>query len=276
MKMLLEKQGQNSPAEIIDRLVKSCKVIDLTVTLGAEYPTSPIWGVPFIKAPFNYFTSPQTDMRGRYMDFVLVFEEHCGTHFDSPAHGIPHPDSGLPDAAEIGRTTVEKVPISQLMGPAAVIDCTDLVGTAGPGKSPVITVSKIQDWEKHHGEINQGDVVILYTGWTDRFYKKFPEGYGLDRDCKLYKQTEGWASPEAAVMKYLLKKGVMHVAIDTVSMGLIQNDEEPHRAGLEAGMVFTEKLCNLGLLPPRGAYFMFLPIKVEGGSAAPGRAIAIC
>ncbi len=273
--MVPEEKGYGSLAGAISQLLKEAEVVDLTVTLGEEYPTSPIWGVPFMKTPFNWFTSPQTDMRGQYMDYVLHFEEHSGTHFDSPAHGIPHPDTGLPRAAEIGRTTVEKVPLEQLMGPAAVIDCRDLIGTAGPGKSPMITVAKVQAWEKEHGEIQPGEVVIFYTGWTDRFYKKFPEGYGLDRDCKLYKKTEGWAAPEPAVMKYLLKKGVRHVVVDTVSMGPIQADEETHWAGLEEGMIFTEKVCNLGLLPPRGAYFMFLPIKVEGGSAAPGRAIAI-
>jgi isatin hydrolase len=28
-------------------------------------------------------------------------------------------------------------------------------------------------------------------------------------------------------------------------------------------------------LPPRGAFFIFLPLKCEGGSGAPGRAIAL-
>lgn len=264
-----------SKIQQLSELMASSKIIDLTVMLGPEYPTSPIWGVPFIKAPFNHFKSPQTDMRGPYLDYVLIFEEHCGTHFDAPAHGIPHPDTGIEGAMDMGAITVEKVPVTQLMGPAAVIDCTDLAGTGGPGISPVITVSKIKEWEKEHGEIQPEEVVVLYTGWTDKHYKLFPEGYNLDRNCKLYKETEGWPAPDAEAMTYLVSKGIKHVAIDTVSMGLIQNDVDTHLAGFTKGLVYTEKLCNLGLLPPRGAYFIFLPIKVEGGSAAPGRAIAI-
>jgi len=44
--------------------------------------------------------------------------------------------------------------------------------------------------------------------------------------------------------------------------------------GLSAGAVFIEGLSNLGALPPRGAWFFFAPLKVEGGTGAPGRAFA--
>lgn len=228
-----------------------------------------------MKTPFNWFTSPQTDMRGQYMDFVLTFEEHSGTHLDSPAHAIPRPETGLPHAGEAGLMTVDMVPLEQLMGPAIVIDCTNLEGSAGPGKSPVITVDHIRSWEEANGSIDAGDIVLLYTAWTDKHYRKFPHGYKLDRDCKLYKQTEGWPAPDPTCMEYLYSKGVRHVGVDTVSMGPIQADEPTHWAGLEKGMVFTEKLCNLGVLPSRGSYFIFLPLKVEGGGAGPGRAIAL-
>ena len=40
-------------------------------------------------------------------------------------------------------------------------------------------------------------------------------------------------------------------------------------------MMYIELLANLRKLPPRGAYFIFLPIKVEGASAGPGRAIGL-
>jgi kynurenine formamidase len=40
-------------------------------------------------------------------------------------------------------------------------------------------------------------------------------------------------------------------------------------------MMYVELLANLKQVPPRGAFFIFLPIKIQGGSAGPGRAIAI-
>jgi kynurenine formamidase len=40
-------------------------------------------------------------------------------------------------------------------------------------------------------------------------------------------------------------------------------------------MLFIELLANLRLLPARGAFFVCLPLKIEGSSAGPARAIAL-
>jgi 5'-nucleotidase len=45
-----------------------------------------------------------------------------------------------------------------------------------------------------------------------------------------------------------------------------------HLAGLTRDMVFVEALTRLGELPPRGAWFLFLPTAPGGGTGAPGRA----
>jgi kynurenine formamidase len=37
----------------------------------------------------------------------------------------------------------------------------------------------------------------------------------------------------------------------------------------------VEILTNLGDLPVRGAFFVFLPLKISGSSGGPGRAIAL-
>ena len=75
-------------------------------------------------------------------------------------------------------------------------------------------------------------------------------------------------------MSYLGSLGIRAGGVDSGSMGPLQNDAEPHWAGLGQGMVFIERLVNLEILPTRGTFFLFLPIKIEGGSGAPGRAIA--
>jgi kynurenine formamidase len=40
-------------------------------------------------------------------------------------------------------------------------------------------------------------------------------------------------------------------------------------------MSWEEMLINLGQLPPRGAFYIALPIKVAGQSGSPTRAIAL-
>lgn len=265
----------------IARLIRSeqAQVIDLSVLISEDTPAWCPGGQPFLKAKFNWFEGSLS--RAPFFDYVLIMEEHTGTHCDAPAHMIPPPDTNLPHAGPEGNTTIEKIPVTQTMGPALVVDCTDLVGTEKPGVSPVIEPERIKQWEARHGDIRPDDVVLLYTGWTDRFFRQFPEGYKLDQDCRFWtplwgrERTIGFPAPSARTMEYLVQKGVRHVGIDTPSMGLIQDDNSPHWAGLEHGLVFTEKLCNLGKLPPRGAFYIFLGIKVKGGTGAPGRAIAI-
>jgi kynurenine formamidase len=40
-------------------------------------------------------------------------------------------------------------------------------------------------------------------------------------------------------------------------------------------MRYIEILTNLGDLPVRGAFFIFLPVKIAGSSGGPGRAMAL-
>lgn len=40
-------------------------------------------------------------------------------------------------------------------------------------------------------------------------------------------------------------------------------------------MAIVEALSGLGQLPPRGAWFLFLPIRLVDGTGGPGRALAV-
>jgi kynurenine formamidase len=48
-----------------------------------------------------------------------------------------------------------------------------------------------------------------------------------------------------------------------------------HLAALPHGVVFVEALGGLAAVPPRGAWFLFLPIRLAGGTNGPGRALAV-
>jgi kynurenine formamidase len=48
-----------------------------------------------------------------------------------------------------------------------------------------------------------------------------------------------------------------------------------HRVAAEANVPGLENLANLDQLPPRGALVIALPMKIEGGSGGPLRAIAV-
>ena len=263
-------------------IARARRVVDLTVLLAETLPAH--WGSnpPFARwtnnwfdQPTNAYGSPASSSNGPYYSQRFVLDEHTGTQTDFPAHFVPPPDSGLPHAGPMGAVTGDKYPLSRLMGPAAVIDVTDLRDAADPGFSAPITVERIQAWESEHGAIQPGEVVLFRSGYTDAYYKPLPDGARMTMEPLVLKTAPGWPAPTPEAVKYLFDRGVWHLGTDGPSMGPVEDGQPTHLAGLQHGMSWEELLTNLGELPVRGAYYIALPLKVIDQSGAPTRAIAL-
>jgi len=160
------------------------------------------------------------------------------------------------------------------MGPAAVVDVTGLAAMGAPGVSPWITPDHLRGWEARRGPFRRGEIVLLHTGW-DRHYRPWPEGRAYAYNPVVTRTGPGWPAPSAETLEYIHARGVVTLGIDAPSIGAAHDPQTPHYAGLERGMRYVENLAGLDRLPERGAYFIFLPLKVEGASGCPGRAIAM-
>ena len=258
------------------------RVVDLTVLLAETLPAH--WGSnpPFARWTNNWFEQPENaygssaaPSNGPYYSQRFVLDEHTGTQTDFPAHFVPPPESGLPHAGPMGGVTGDKYPLSRLMGPAAVIDVTDLRDAAEPGFSAPITVERIQAWESRHGAIQPGEVVLFRSGYSDAYYKPLPDGARMTMEPLVLKTAPGWPAPTPEAVQYLFDKGVWHLGTDGASMGPVEDGQPTHLAGLQHGMSWEELLTNLGELPVRGAHYIALPLKVIDQSGAPTRAIAL-
>jgi isatin hydrolase len=261
--------------------IRFAQVIDLSVTLSEDLPCAWPGAQPYRHKTDHWFTDVDADGRSAlrtrsgapYHTCMVVMDEHTGTHFDAPAHFVPPPGSGLADAGPAGAVTAEQVDLRQLIGPALVIDVRSLTTSAGPGRSPLIGPSALLGWEEQHGRISAGDIVLFRSGW-DSYYLTGADGtHYVERPLRA--DGPGWPAPSVSTVELLLDRGVRCAGTDAVSMGPAGDGRAVHVAALSAGMVFVEALCRLGELPPRGATFMFLPLKVQGGSGSPGRAIAL-
>jgi kynurenine formamidase len=255
------------------------RVVDLSLLLAEELPCWWSTHMPFQQKTFTYFDERGDAARrvinrsGAYQTRWLLVDEHTGTHVDAPAHFFPEPDTGLPGATQIGTVTVEQLPLTQLMGPAVVIDIpADLPGGA-PGVSPVIPPALIEDFEADHGPIRAGEVVLLRSGW-DRLYRPGDDGSAYCFDPLVRQSAVGWPAPEPPAMRVLRERGVRCVGTDSPSMGSVHDGAPVHREGLGAGLVFVEALAGLHQLPVRGAFFCFAPLNLARGTGAPGRAFA--
>lgn len=244
------------------------KIIDLSVTLSEHLPATWPEHMPFAHKNWSWFgedelpTGACSCSLGPYVTHFFILDEHAGTHVDAPSHYIRKADSA------------EKLDLSKLIGPAAVVDLRHLDGQAEPGASPAITVAHLEAWEGEHGRFQPGEIVLLHTGWARHYVAGNPGRAFLHEPVVLHSRP-AWPAPEAAVAVYLHERGVATVGIDAPSMGSAEKGNEVHRAGLGREMAFVEDLTNLDLLPPRGASFVFLPLKIAVASGAPGRAIAV-
>ncbi|MBI2212571.1 MAG: cyclase family protein [Acidobacteria bacterium] len=184
--------------------------------------------------------------------------EHGGTHLDAPIH-----------FAE-GKWTADQIPVSRLVGPAAVID---IRGKAGLDDYR-LTADDVRTWESRNGTIEAGTIVILRTGWFTRW---------PDRLRYLGDDTPGDASKlhfpsygEDAAKLLVIERKVAVLGVDTASIDYGQStDFIVHRIANAENVVGLENLANLAELPERGAWVVALPMKIAGGSGGPLRAIAL-
>ncbi len=265
----------------LSAIAGQARIVDLTVLLSENLPAH--WGSnpPFARwtnnwfeVPENEYGTPSAPSAGPYYSQRFVLDEHTGTQTDFPAHFIPPPDSGLQHAGPQGALTGDKYPLGRMMGPATVIDVTDIRDAAEPGLSAPITVARIQAWESEHGEIQAGDVVLFHSGYSDAYYKPMPDGARFTIQPLVLKTAPGWPAPTPDAVEYLWSKGVWHLGTDGASMGPVENGQPTHLAGLQHGMSWEELLINLGELPARGAYYVALPTKIVDQSGSPTRAVA--
>lgn len=282
--------------------VKARQVVDLSVLNAEDTPVYwsgagvGTYAFPFLRLKqivhYGSFSAP-------YWVNSQIMDSRTGTHISPPAfYGLP-PGFGIQDyegeirqwAGEFERRgygsmqntdiTSDKVPVHQLMGPARVVNVQHLIGSTDPSSwpaSPAITVEDVRAHESAHGDIQAGEVVIFHTGHTDAHFRRFERGRSESvLKGPLDGQSEGWPAPAPETIQYLAEKGVAHVAIDAPSMGSVDAKEAAmtYWAGANAGMVFTEYLIDVGALPPKGAFYIFLNPKIENNHGGPGRAIAI-
>lgn len=270
---------QQAPSvEALWDTLQGCRVVDLSVTLDDALPCAWPGHVSFQHKVHNWYESVEQGpqrirSRSAYYTCWITVDEHAGTHFDAPPHFIPPPQSGLPHANEWGAQHGDKVPLDELQGPAVVVDVRPLLSQGQPGTSPLIEPAFLAGWEERFGAFASGETVLLYTGW-DRYHTREPEGRKYVDGPILFGDEPGWPAPSAEAVRYLYDRGIRLLGTDAPSIGAAHEGASMHYAGLERGMRYVESLARLDQLPVRGAYFIFMPLKVAHSSGACGRAMA--
>jgi kynurenine formamidase len=181
--------------------------------------------------------------------------EHYGTHLDAPAHFPP------------GKATVDQIPVKQLFGPAVVLDARAEGARDADYQLPA---TRIEEWEKRHGRIREGSIVLLRTGWSSRW----PDAQKYRNQDAQGKMHFPGFSAEAA--KLLIERNASGLGCDTMSIDFgASGDFAVHHLALGAGLYHLENLADLSELPETGAFLVAAPIKLEGGSGGAVRVFAL-
>jgi len=187
--------------------------------------------------------------------------EHGGTHIDAPIH---FHEGGL---------SVDAIPLDRLIGPGVVIDVSE---RCAADRDYLVGRSDFETWERSHGPIPQGAIVLLRTGfgrfWPDRVRYMGTDGRGEAAVAELHFPG---LDPEA--VDFLAdERRIRAVGLDTPSIDHGPSQMfDAHVRLFERDIPALENVANLDRLPPTGMTILALPMKIRGGSGGPTRIVAL-
>ena len=232
-----------------ERIVAFRRVVDLTHPIK---PGIPLWpGDP----PVQFETTASIPAEGYFLRRFSM-GEHSGTHISTPSALFdqgPGPDS---------------IPPETLIAPAVVIDARS---SASMDPDYLLTVGDLEEWERKHGKIAAGSIVLLLTGWGRYWYE--PERFiNLGLDGLMH--TPGFTSETVACL--LDERGAAGIGIDTHGVDAGRDPGlEASRAALSRGALVLECLNNLDQLPATGATLVIGRLPLVGGSGSPASVLAL-
>ncbi len=227
------------------------EVIDMTHALS---PDSVYWPSDSGN-PFQY-EARSTQPSGAVSMGAYSTPEHHGTHLDAPIHGgdnQPGVDDLTPD---------------DLFGPAVVIDVS-----AQSAADPDYAVSRddILSWEADHGPLPEGAIVLMYSGWSEK-YDDAAAYANQDDDGHMH--FPGFSEEAARLL--IDERNIRGIGVDTLSVDPGSARGFPAHGTVNGnGKFHLENVANVHLLPASGAFLIVAPIKISGGSGGQVRIFAV-
>jgi len=200
------------------------KMYDITMTI---HPEMQVWNKDQSKKPL--LTNMYTLATGPAYISRINIEAHTGTHLDAPLHMV---EGGAP---------IESIALERLIGPARVLDLTNVVGSIG------------REHLEPYG-IQRGEWLLFKTknSFTEQFDFEF-----------VFLNADGAA--------YLRDIGINGVATDGLGIERDQSGCPTHHTFFAADILIVEGV-RLKDVPAGNYTFVLAPLKLEGIEAAPARA----
>ncbi|HMQ32056.1 MAG TPA: cyclase family protein [Chloroflexaceae bacterium] len=224
-------------------------VADLTHVLGTQFPS-------FSGQPAFRIEQAVSFEEDGYYGSNISYWEHIGTHMDAPVH---FNRDGL---------FVDQLPIESLIAPAAVINIGE---RAARDPDTVVTPDDIRAWERRHGRLPDGAVVLMASGWGARADSS-ERFRNADAGGTLH--FPGFGKP--AIDFLLTERRITGIGVDTISLDHGPSaDFAVHFTLLGTNRWGLEGVANLEAIPPSGTTLIVGAPKVAAGSGGPSRVMAV-
>ncbi|MFQ5862848.1 MAG: cyclase family protein [Candidatus Brocadiales bacterium] len=249
---LCPQPSWGSDQDLLESVVEGkARVIDLTYPLNERNAYWP--GARYHH--FKHEVIARLETHGAYSGRYST-PEHLGTHIDAPNHFEPHQPS------------VDQIPLNKLVGPAVIID-VHLQAASNPDY--LLSADDVLAWEAYHGPIPKGAVVLMHSGWGERW-----ENYDRYKNADSSGTLHFPGFSEEAALFLAEERNAKALGVDTLSVDYGPSQDFPvHHVFNSRGKWLLENLDNLEKLPTRGATLIVAPIKIEGGSGGQARVWAI-
>jgi kynurenine formamidase len=243
--------------QVYESTFAKAKYIDLTHAFAPGQPVGTAFDQMTVAAARSAITLPGLIAKGEAFSYekhgvgitaYTLPTDQVGTQLDPPAHW------------SATGATISELPATYAVRPLVVINIAPQVAKE-PGYEA--TLADVQQWEKRHGVIPKGSVVMFRSDWSKRWndpqrftQRPFP-GVGL------------------AVLQFLhLQRGILfhgHEPLDTDQ----SEDFKAESWLLRHNYTQAEGVTNLDQVPEAGALILIGYAKPEGGTGGLARFIAV-
>ena len=182
--------------------------------------------------------------------------EHSATHMNAPnsfhAYGVG----------------IDSYAAQSLVVSAAVIDVSN---KAAVNPDYTLTIANVLEWEEQNGQVAAGSVVLLYTGWQEKWSDS---NAFFNRDARGELHFPGFGYD--ATQFLLNERQIAGIGIDTHGVdGGGDTTFSINQLVLEQPRIVLENLNNLDQLPPTGTILVIGILRLQGGSGSPVVVLAL-
>jgi kynurenine formamidase len=241
---------------LYDRSLSKARYIDLT---HAITPGIPVWR-GFGPAQFSPAVDPATGKAYTYAESgfeataYLLRTDQFGTQLDPPAHWAPEYPS------------IDELPPTYAVRPLVVIS---IAREVRDDPRYFLHVSGIRAWERRHGRIPAGSVVMVRSDWSKRWTEDPVKAKELAAD-------PNFPSVGLDALQFLhLRRNILfhgHEPLDTDTTPTLEGEDWL----MHNGYAQAEGVDNLDGVPATGCLVTIGYPKFKGGLGGYARYVAIC